>query len=337
MKRFEILKAIGYGETVNTNKAVEDLKARGTKVAAKVAEKIEASAYYQIFTNGTDFAVNAQSMVTKQEQAQLKKVLGGEIKEVSAIADQNGYWAEWIDASDKTEIEIVEETEEKDEIEAELEEVAQDVAARGYEKPALVEKYRELQAVGNAYCGDLVYHLLKKVLKDQLEIQTELRGGVQAAFTPKGETPGKPKGAMLMDLSTKREFTDGKNTASIAYCPGSDVPFRVLKPMDSPKWFKTQRGAEKHLEQNGFREIGKEKPAQGKEKSKTVTKYVVKQDAKFLDASGISGLRGHYRLVNRPDASTFPTVDDAKRYANKWGVEGYELRPVQVEVMDSGI
>lgn len=85
-------------------------------------------------------------------------------------------------------VELVETEEEEQQdnqeesVEQQLEEIENNVANKGYEKPNLLKKYTMLKENGTAYLEDMEYHLMRKVLGDQITIGVGLRGGNQVDF-----------------------------------------------------------------------------------------------------------------------------------------------------------
>lgn len=91
------MKELGF-EVVNVTEVVESLKTKTTKVAQEVAERIETSEYYEVYTNGTVFIINSRFIATQKEQKQFAKFLKAEFRSTSSVLDEAGKWIEWTEA-----------------------------------------------------------------------------------------------------------------------------------------------------------------------------------------------------------------------------------------------
>jgi hypothetical protein len=86
-------------EKVDTQEVMAKIAEKTTKVAQEVSRKMADSEYYDIFVSGDRITVISRWMVTKQEQTQLKRVLGKKefIESGALFKDNDKRWLEWID------------------------------------------------------------------------------------------------------------------------------------------------------------------------------------------------------------------------------------------------
>jgi hypothetical protein len=101
MRKREIIEAMGYNLKLDTKDIVEKLEAKGTKAAAKVAEKIKESPKYDIYASPEMvFAIDTEYRRTAQEFIQLGNVLKGEVRCAGNEAEANDMWIDWIEATE---------------------------------------------------------------------------------------------------------------------------------------------------------------------------------------------------------------------------------------------